>query len=179
MLWRCWLGGKKGIRSVKNWVVGFWGGCLSGARCRLALWPSWCHCLSLSLASVKSRLVLPFWYRLTRLVPDKGPLNGCVCACVCCVVANSKKERSADENEAYQQVSDTRIDNHTYAKPITYYNNTAVTDWTFWTTRLHIHFVGIPWNDMPLHIYFKNAETNHVLRYWFCWLILVIIAFCV
>jgi len=29
-------------------------------------------------ASVKSRLVLPFWYRLTRLVPEKGPLNGCV-----------------------------------------------------------------------------------------------------
>jgi len=40
-----------------------------------------------SLASFKSRLVLPFWYRLTRVVPDKGPLNGCVCVCVCvCVV---------------------------------------------------------------------------------------------
>jgi len=24
----------------------------------------------------KSRLVLPFWYRFTRVVPDKGPLNG-------------------------------------------------------------------------------------------------------
>ena len=45
------------------------------------IWPSWCHCHSLSLASVKSRLVLPFWYRLTRVVPDKGPLNGCVCVC--------------------------------------------------------------------------------------------------
>jgi len=41
--------------------------------------PSWCHCHSPSLASVKSRLVLPFWYRLTRVVPDKGPLNVCVC----------------------------------------------------------------------------------------------------
>jgi len=29
-------------------------------------------------ASVKSRLVLPFWYRLTWVVPEKGPLNGCV-----------------------------------------------------------------------------------------------------
>jgi len=55
-----------------------WHGYLSGARCRLA-WPSWCHCHSLSLASVKSRLVLPFWYRPTRVVPDKGPLNTCVC----------------------------------------------------------------------------------------------------
>jgi len=35
-----------------------------------------------SLASVKSRLVLPFWYWLTRVVPDKGPLNGCVCVSV-------------------------------------------------------------------------------------------------
>ena len=45
--------------------------------------PNWCHCHSLSLASVKSRLVLPFWYRPTRVVPEKGPLNGCVCVCVC------------------------------------------------------------------------------------------------
>jgi len=31
----------------------------------------------------KSRLVLPFWYWLTQVVPEKGPLNGCVCVCVC------------------------------------------------------------------------------------------------
>ena len=24
-----------------------------------------------------------FWYRLTRVVPDRTPLNGCVCVCVC------------------------------------------------------------------------------------------------
>ena len=35
---------------------------------------------SLSLASVKSRLVLPFWYRTTWVVLEKGP---CVCVCVC------------------------------------------------------------------------------------------------
>ena len=47
------------------------------------IWPSWCHCHSLSLASVKSRLVLPYWYRLTRrIVPDKGPLSGCCCCFV-------------------------------------------------------------------------------------------------
>ena len=44
---------------------------------------------SLSLASVKSRLVLPFWYRLTWVVPEKGPLNGCVCVCVCVCVYSS------------------------------------------------------------------------------------------
>ena len=25
------------------------------------------------------RLVLPFWYQLTQVVPEKGPLNGCLC----------------------------------------------------------------------------------------------------
>jgi len=38
--------------------------------------------IPLSFASVKSRLGLPFWYRLTRAVPDKGLLNGCVRVCV-------------------------------------------------------------------------------------------------
>jgi len=32
------------------------------------IWPSGCQCHSLSLASVKSRLVLPFGYRFTRVV---------------------------------------------------------------------------------------------------------------
>jgi len=35
----------------------------------------------MSLAPVKSRLILPFWYRLTWVVPDRGPLKGCVCVC--------------------------------------------------------------------------------------------------
>ena len=40
VLWRCWLGGRKGIRPVKNWLVGCWHGYLSGARCRLAYGPA-------------------------------------------------------------------------------------------------------------------------------------------
>jgi len=39
----------------------------------------WCHCHSMSLASVTSKLVLPFLYRLIWVVPEKGPLNECVC----------------------------------------------------------------------------------------------------
>ena len=34
--------------------------------------------LSLSCFS-KIQIGLPFWNRLTRVVQDKGPLNGCVC----------------------------------------------------------------------------------------------------
>ena len=37
--------------------------------------PSLCHCHSLSPAPVKSRFVLPFCYRLTRVVPDEGAIK--------------------------------------------------------------------------------------------------------
>ena len=40
VLWHCWLGGRKGIQPVKNWVVGCWRSYLSGARCRLAYGPA-------------------------------------------------------------------------------------------------------------------------------------------
>ena len=42
------------------------------SKVQTCIWPSWCHCHSLSLASQKSRLVLPFWYWLTRVVLEKG-----------------------------------------------------------------------------------------------------------
>ena len=74
VLWRCWLGDRKGIRPVKT---EWWGAgvviCLERGV-QTCIWPSWCHCHSLPLASVKSRLVLPFWYRPTRVVLEKGPL---------------------------------------------------------------------------------------------------------
>ena len=79
VLWRCWLGGRKGIRPVKNLsdVVLAWLSVWNEVQ--TCIWPGWYHCHSLSLASVKSRLVLPFWYRLSWVVLDKWPLNGCVC----------------------------------------------------------------------------------------------------
>ena len=79
VLWRCWLGGRKGIRPVKTLSGGVLAWLSVWSEVLICIRPSWCHCHSLSLASVKSRLVLPFWYRLTRVVPEKGPLNGCVC----------------------------------------------------------------------------------------------------
>jgi len=81
VLWRCWLGSRKGIQPVKKLSGGVlaWLSDWSNVQTCILVWLSWCHCHSLSLASVKSRLVLPFWYWLTRIVPDKGLLNGCVC----------------------------------------------------------------------------------------------------
>jgi len=74
------LGGRKGIRPVKSQE--WWGAgvvvCLKqGADLHMA------QLMPLSLASVKSRVVLPFWYRLTWVVPEKRPLNVCVCVRAC------------------------------------------------------------------------------------------------
>ena len=64
-----------GIQPVKNC-----GGVLAWlsvwSDMQTCIWPSGCHCHSLSLASVKS---LPLLYRLTEVVREKGPLNSCVC----------------------------------------------------------------------------------------------------
>ena len=73
VLWRCWLGGRKGIRPVKNWVVGCWHGCL-GWVADLHMAQQMPLPLTISCSS-KSRLaltflVLPFWYLLTWVVPD-------------------------------------------------------------------------------------------------------------
>jgi len=45
--------------------------------CILSRWCHWYPKTPQSLASFKSRLVLPFWYRLTQVVLEKRPLNGC------------------------------------------------------------------------------------------------------
>ena len=69
------------------------------------IWPSWCHCHSLSHASVKSRLVLPFWYRLTRVVPEKGPLNGCVCVCRHVKKQSSTEQERLMKDDAHMKVA--------------------------------------------------------------------------
>ena len=77
VLQHCWLGGRKGIRPVKKLS--------SGVLAWLSVWSKVqtciCHCHSLSLASVKSRLVFPFLVPAHPGCPGQGPLNGCVCVC--------------------------------------------------------------------------------------------------
>jgi len=71
VLWHCWFGVRKNTRPV---VI-----CLQqGADClhMVQLMPLHPKTQS-SLASFNSRLVLPFWYRLTQVVLKKRLLNGC------------------------------------------------------------------------------------------------------
>jgi len=71
VLWHCWLGIRKSIWLIKNWVMRCWCGYLSGVRCKwFAYGPGDDNG---TLASVKSRMVLSFWCRLTQVVP----LNEC------------------------------------------------------------------------------------------------------
>ena len=59
------------------------------------IWSSWCHChpkTPSSLASFKSRLVLPFWYRLTQVVLETRPLNSCSVVVLVVVLMNVNSE---------------------------------------------------------------------------------------
>jgi len=57
VLWRCWLGGRKGIRPVKKLSGGVLAWLSVWSEVHTCIRPSWCRCHSLSLASLKSRLV--------------------------------------------------------------------------------------------------------------------------
>jgi len=59
-----------------------WHDYLSGVRCKLfAYGPADATATPSSLASLKSRIVLPFWYRLTQIVLEKRLLNRCLSVC--------------------------------------------------------------------------------------------------
>jgi len=77
LLWRCWLAGRKGIRPVNmgDKVLGW----LSVWRevQMICIWSSWCHCHLVISCSSKIQNGLPFWRRLTHVVLEKRPLNGC------------------------------------------------------------------------------------------------------
>ena len=72
------VGRQEGHPACKKLSGGCWRGYLSGARYRLAYGPAVPLPLTVSCFS-KIQIGLPFRYRLTRVVPEKGPLNGCVC----------------------------------------------------------------------------------------------------
>ena len=76
VLWRCWLSIRKGIWPVKT---EWWGaGVVIWSEVQTCTQLSWCHCHSLSLASVKSRLVFTFLVPAHPGSPGKRAVK-CVC----------------------------------------------------------------------------------------------------
>ena len=79
VLWHCWLGGRKGIRPVKNerWGAGVVVCLERGADLHMVqLMP-----LPLTV-SCFSKIQIGFTFLVPAQVPEKGPLNVCVCVCV-------------------------------------------------------------------------------------------------
>jgi len=99
------FGRQEEYTGCKNGVVRCWCGvCLErGADCLrmvqlMPLHPQTPY----SLASFKSRLVLPFWYRLTQVVLEKRPLNGCSSSVVQYI---SKRELTVLNQTALQRLA--------------------------------------------------------------------------
>jgi len=81
VLWHCWLGGRKGIRPVKNWVVGCWHGYLErGADLHMA------QLMSLPLTvSCFSKIQIGFTFLVPAHLGSPGQravITG-LCVCVC------------------------------------------------------------------------------------------------
>ena len=82
MLWRCWLGGRKGIRPVNAewWSAGVVICLERGAdlyMAQLMPLPLTVSCFS------KIQTGFAFLVLAHPGFPEKGPLNGCECVCVC------------------------------------------------------------------------------------------------
>ena len=76
VLWRHWLGGRKGIRPVKTeWWVLAWLSVFSKVQ-MICIWSSCCHCHPIVSCSSKINNGLPFWHQLTQVVLEKRLLNG-------------------------------------------------------------------------------------------------------
>ena len=75
--------------ACKNWLVRYWQGYLSEARCRwFAYGPADATATS---CSSKIQNGLPYWCRLTQVVLEKWPLNGCSSNSSFFVITNQPK----------------------------------------------------------------------------------------
>jgi len=84
VLWHCWLGGRKVIWPVKKLSGGMLAWLSVWFAVQIWIWPRWCHCHSLSLASVKFKLVLlPAHPGDPRQSPEGRKMGVCVSVRAC------------------------------------------------------------------------------------------------
>ena len=136
MLWPCWLGDRKGIRPVKKLSGGVLAWLSVWIEVQTCIWPSWCHCHSLSLASVKSRLVLPFAFVWCMFVSFLSNVTHTHSAALCLglprwagtrkVKTNLDFTEARDSDWQWHQLGHMQIctslqtDNHTSTPPLSF-----------------------------------------------------------
>jgi len=83
VLWRCWLGSRKGIRPVKKLSGGVLAWLSVWSKVQTCIWPSWCHCHS--LVSCFSKIQICFTFLVPAHLGSPGQravkrvcVNGCV-----------------------------------------------------------------------------------------------------
>ena len=81
LLWYCWFGGRKDIRPVKNLSGGVLAWLFVWSGVQICIWPSWCHCHSLSLASAKIQIGFTFLVPAHPGSPGQRAVKR-VCVCV-------------------------------------------------------------------------------------------------
>ena len=72
VLWRCWLGVRKGIRPIKIWLMRCWRGYLLEPSVVSLHMVQLMTLLAHHVCFSKIKNGLSFWCRLTWVVPDKG-----------------------------------------------------------------------------------------------------------
>ena len=80
------VGRQEGHPACKNMTGGVLAWLSVRSEMQTCIWPSWCHCHWLSLASVKSRLVFTFLVPAHPGSPGQRAVKRvcmCVCLCVC------------------------------------------------------------------------------------------------
>jgi len=121
---------------------------------------------------VKSGLVLPLWCRLTWVVPDRGPLNGCVCVCVC--VQHQEISISSSSSSGFAAVglcrdrqtngqtgqADRQMEGRT---PYRYIDPVPHTMWAVPKTQVDNKYFGLPYSRYRTNIYAPVGQL--ILRF--------------
>jgi len=149
------LGGSKGIRPLKTEWWWYWYGYLSGVRCNwFAYGPTDATATPSSLASLKSRMVLPFWCQLTQVVLEKVrsklvgmPVHRCTFNCT-------------NRNTDFRQMTGSKF----YPFPNSHSMHTC-----YPTTERSYHDHRLLWYHCTLHIINVYYYICWLLRFWLNW----------
>ena len=81
VLWHCWLGGRKGIQPVKKLSGGMLAWLSVWNQVQTCIWPSWCHCRSLTCFS---KIQIGFTFLVPAHLGSPGQ-RAAKLVCCCCL----------------------------------------------------------------------------------------------